>query len=81
MWALQYKTTAIMTKISWLMPGPSSRFAALGGLGHDSPLRSRLLWQLQKSELAQMQSIRELFPSQAVESTLFVQQSLKVTAN
>lgn len=53
--------------------------ASLGGIGQDSPFKSGLLWQLQKSELAHMHSISELTPSQLVVSALLVQQSLNLT--
>ena len=68
------------SKESCFVPSCRRLAAALGGAGQFSPLRSGLLWQLQKSELAHMQSINELTPSQFVVSALLVQQSRNVTS-
>lgn len=63
-----------------LNPEKLTDVAPLGGWGHESPLRSGLLWQLQKS-VAHIQSIKTFFtPSHLVVSKLRVQQSRRLTS-
>ena len=81
-WFTLHMATWKMSTTSGKNPHPEklTDVAPLGGWGHESPLRSGLLWQLQKS-VAHIQSIKTFFtPSHLVVSKLRVQQSRRLTS-